>query len=188
MTARGAFLPAGRRSTPSSLARSSGHGIARVLPKGHDGASYPVVRSRRPDRAQRSADAGSRYTPWPEDAKAGTLILAGVAHEGAGRDERIRLQGVAGELLSEGHQGEGHAPLLRDTAPERGDQQHVLSHAERDRAPGMGRAGPGRFHVRAEGAPAHHAPEEAEGGRVAGRALLREGGDAGSPTWPAAVP
>src|SRR5207247_8752556 len=104
--------------------------IARVLPKGHDGASYPVVRSRCPDRAQRRADARSRYTAWPEDAKAGTLILAGVTHEGAGRDERVCLQGVAGETRSEGHQGEGTAALLRDTAPGGGDQQHVLSHAE----------------------------------------------------------
>src|SRR6266852_9281833 len=95
---------------------------------------------------------------------------------------------MAGELLSEGHQGEGHAALLRDTAPERGDQQHVLSHAERNRAPGMGRAGAGRIHIRAESAPAHHAPEEAEGGRVTSVALLREGGGAGPATWSSALP
>src|SRR6267143_2991069 len=108
--------------------------------------------------------------------------------EGTGRNERLRLQGVAGELLSEGHQGEGHAALLRDAAPERGDQQHLLSHAERNRAPGMGRAGSRGVHVRAEGAPAHHAQKEAEGGRVAGVALLREGEGAGSAAWSAAVP
>src|SRR5207247_6056868 len=65
--------------------------------------------------------------------------------------ERLFLQGVEGQLLSQGHAARRHAAFLRRTPAHGGDQQHLLPDAQDERAGELGKADAGELQVRHQG-------------------------------------
>src|SRR5208283_2009359 len=69
----------------------------------------------------------------------------------AGRNKRLFLQAMVGGFLSGATPGERDAALLRRTLRDRGNQQHVLSHASNVGARAMVGAGARPLLLHAEG-------------------------------------
>src|SRR5438309_1535861 len=81
--------------------------------------------------------------------------------EGARRDERVHLQGVARNLLSGGPSLEEDARVLRGAVRQRRDQLLLLPEAHVEDPRGLGGASAGAVPLRAQGLAEDHAPEAA---------------------------
>src|SRR3954470_11102907 len=82
--------------------------------------------------------------------------IRAVRNEPLRRHQRLFLQRMEGYFLSRRPAREADAALLWRTLPQRGDKQHVLSHAEGVCARSMGRRSPVGIQVRAQSASTHH--------------------------------
>src|SRR4051812_41816757 len=82
----------------------------------------------------------------------------------AGGGQRLFLQGVEGKFLPAGSEAGCDAALVRAAPANRGDQQHLLSHAEPDGAADVGRDYAGALPVHHQGAAAHYPHGAFEGG------------------------
>src|SRR4051812_42726797 len=86
--------------------------------------------------------------------------------------QRLFLQGVEGKLLPAGFEAGCDAALVRPAAADRGDQQHLLSHAEPHGAADVGRDHAGTLPVYHQGAAAHYPHGTFEGGLSCGLCWL----------------
>ena len=83
-------------------------------------------------------------------------------HEAPGRNERLRVQGMEGLVLSRGSQGRRDARLLRRASFRRSRSTTRSTGCRRSSAAGVGGAGARGVHVRDQGEPADHALRAAQ--------------------------
>src|SRR2546430_16102964 len=107
--------------------------------------------------------------------------------EGARRDERVQLRGVARKLLSGGPSLEEDARVLRGAFRQRRDQLLLLPEAHAEDPRGLGGAGAGAVPLRAQGLAADHAPEAAARLRGSAGVVRGRGPHPGRPPGAGAV-
>src|SRR5574341_1877263 len=95
------------------------------------------------------------FLPFKRDTVA-TANLESQTYADVNGNERVFLQGMAWPLLSGEAACERDAALLRGALRDGRDQQHLLPHARRGHARGLGERGARSFQLHAQSAAAHH--------------------------------